>query len=206
VFAYLVSADRPVDVAELTAHVGLHHNAVRQHLDKLVAAGLVIEAAAPPTGPGRPRLEYRVDPRADARWGARNPYERLSAILADALGTGSTPVDAGRRAGSASATERLDGGGAGRSDPVALVADVMARHGFEPEVRPRGDGADLVLHTCPYAAAALADPDVVCAVHRGIAEGVAAAAGDALVVAGLDVVDPRAGGCRLRLRSAMMRR
>ena len=35
-FRYIVDAGRPVDVVELTEHLGLHHNAIRQHLAKLV--------------------------------------------------------------------------------------------------------------------------------------------------------------------------
>jgi len=38
VFRYIADGARSVDVAELTEHVGLHHNAVRQHLAKLVDA------------------------------------------------------------------------------------------------------------------------------------------------------------------------
>ena len=41
IFRYLIDAGDEVDVAELTNHVGLNHNAVRQHLTKLVDAGLV---------------------------------------------------------------------------------------------------------------------------------------------------------------------
>ena len=37
-FRYIADAGRPVDVAELTKHLGLHHNAIRQHLAKLVEA------------------------------------------------------------------------------------------------------------------------------------------------------------------------
>ena len=51
----------------------------------------------------------------------------------------------------------------------------MARHGFEPEVRARSDGADIVLHHCPFAATAAVDRDTICALHLGIAEGLTAA-------------------------------
>ena len=69
VFRYLVDAARPVDVPELTEHFGLNHNAIRQHLAKLVDADLVIEGTAPSAGRGRPRLRYTPDPAADGRWG-----------------------------------------------------------------------------------------------------------------------------------------
>ena len=67
VFRYLVDAARPVDVPELTEHFGLNHNAIRQHLAKLVDADLVVEETAPSTGRGRPRLRYtRLTPRPTA--------------------------------------------------------------------------------------------------------------------------------------------
>lgn len=200
IFRYLLDASDGADVPELSAVFGLHHNAIRQHLDKLVGAGLVVEDVALRGARGRPRLRFRVNPRADARWGTQSPYERLSAILADALRTGSSPSEAGRRAGARAAAEHHLG--PGPDDPTMLFEQVMARGGFEPQVVERPGGADVVLHACPFAAAAMSDPDVVCAVHRGIAEGVADAAGGAVAVVGLDVVDPRTGGCRLRLRRA----
>ena len=39
IFQYVADAGHPVGVAELTAHLGLNHNAIRQHLAKLVSAG-----------------------------------------------------------------------------------------------------------------------------------------------------------------------
>ena len=56
-------------MAELTEHFGLNHNAIRQHLAKLVDADLVVEDKAPSTGRGRPRLSYRVDPAPTAAGG-----------------------------------------------------------------------------------------------------------------------------------------
>ena len=52
IFRYIADAGRPVDVAELTSHLGLNHNAIRQHLAKLVNADLVTEGHAPITGRG----------------------------------------------------------------------------------------------------------------------------------------------------------
>ena len=49
-FRYIADAPEPVGVAELTSHVGLNHNAVRQHLAVLKEAGLVREETE--TGPG----------------------------------------------------------------------------------------------------------------------------------------------------------
>lgn len=198
IFRHLVEAPGPVDVPELTARFGLNHNAVRQHLRKLVDAGLVVEEPGPRTGPGRPRLRYRVDPTADARWAAGTASDRLAGILAAAVRSGSTARDAGRQAGIAAA----HASGAAASDAITALTDAMVREGFAPEVVARDGGTDVVLHECPFPAAAADAPDVVCAVHLGIAEGIVGALDDTVTVEGLDARDPRVAGCRLRIRRA----
>ena len=55
IFRQIADAGRPVGIAELTEQFDVHHNAIRQHLAKLVAAGLLVEAKAPTNGRGRPR-------------------------------------------------------------------------------------------------------------------------------------------------------
>ena len=56
-----------------------------------------------------------------------------------------------------------------------------------------------MLRTCPFASTTLADPDTVCQLHLGIAQGLLES------VEGLEVVDlvpndPRQANCRLRCR------
>jgi predicted ArsR family transcriptional regulator len=189
-FRYIADAARPVDVAELTEHLGLHHNAIRQHLAKLVEAGLVAEATAAPVGRGRPRLCYTVDASAESRWGVTGPYERLTLLLTEIIRTGDSPVEVGRRAGRRA--RRSDD-----ADPVAGLVEEMARHGFEPAAKRRGNEVDIVLGACPFETTALADPDTVCGLHLGLAFGTADSLGG-LVVDELVPRDPRRAKCRLR--------
>ncbi len=193
IYRYLVEAGTDVDVAELTDHVGLNHNAVRQHLAKLVDAELVEEARARPSGRGRPRLLYRVAPTAESRWGVAGPYERLAVLLAEVVRTGDAPEAVGARAG-----RRLIMGGSGASvDAVARFEDAMARQGFDPTVQARGDEVEVVLRSCPLASAVLADADTVCQLHLGLARGAAEAIGG-IEVDQLEPKDPRRAHCRLR--------
>ena len=196
VFRYVADADRPVDIAEMTEHFGLNHNAIRQHVAKLVEAELVVEATAPSSGRGRPRLNYTLDPSAESRWGVQGPYERLSLWLAEMVRTGDTPIEVGRRAGR---RQRLGSGAT--EDPVAELVDQMGRHGFDPVPRQRGSAVDITLQTCPFASTALADPDTVCELHLGMAYGIAER------IAGLEVdelvpKDPRRANCHLRCHVA----
>ena len=200
IFRYVLEAERPVGVAELTDHLGLHHNAVRQHLAKLVDAGLLLPGKMPPTGRGRPRLCYEAAPSADARWGVQGPYERLSLLLAEVVRSGDAPEAVGERAGAASGRAPADAGG----DPVEVLRAEMDRQGFDPRVTEVDGAVEVVLQTCPFATTALADPGTVCALHLGIARGVAAATGG-LVVEELEAHDPREAGCRLRCHRAAVR-
>jgi predicted ArsR family transcriptional regulator len=194
IFRYLADAEAAVDVAELTSRFRLNHNAIRQHLAKLVEAGLVTEAKGPSSGRGRPRLLYAVHPSAESRWGVAGPYERLTVLLAEMLRTGDTAVEVGRRAG---LRQRLGTSDVG--DPVALVSSAMHQHGFDPDVRRRGDRVELILRSCPFETAALVDPDTVCAIHLGIATGVADLTDGRVVVDELIPRDPRRANCRLTL-------
>ena len=195
VFRYLADAGRPVGVAELTDHAGLHHNAIRQHLAKLVAAGLVVESTAPATGRGRPRLRYEVAPEVDSRWGVEGPYERLARWLAEVVRTGDTPLEVGRRVGRG---QRL---GAPIDEPLEALVDHMARQGFGPMVARAGDAADVVLTTCPFASTASADPSTVCQLHFGMAQGIAEGLGG-IEVTELVPNDPHHAHCHLRVHVA----
>ncbi len=73
IFEFVADAAHPVDVAELTDHFGLNHNAIRQHLAKLVDAQLVTESRATGGGRGRPRLQYRLHPRRGEPLGRDRP-------------------------------------------------------------------------------------------------------------------------------------
>lgn len=194
IFRYVADAQGPVAIAELTAHLGINHNAVRQHLTKLVEAALLIESSVQSGGPGRPRLVYDVEPTAESRWGVTGPYERLTQLLAEIIRTGDLPVEVGRRAGQR--YRRSAPGGEALGD----ITETMARLGFDPSIRRRGRRIEMVLGTCPFASAAIADPDIICSLHLGIAEGFAEDTD--IVVDELVAKDPRRAKCRLRLSEA----
>jgi predicted ArsR family transcriptional regulator len=194
IFQYVMAAPEPVDVAALTAHFGLNHNAIRQHLLILVNAGLVLEAKANTASRGRPRYVYEVSTGVESQWGAQGPYERLSHWMSEIIRTGDSAVDVGRRIGNARPV------GAGSSEPVYELFDHMERDGFDPVIRQTGKRLEITLQTCPFASTALADPDTVCDLHLGIALGIADNL-DGVVVDELVANDPRKANCKLRCRT-----
>jgi predicted ArsR family transcriptional regulator len=197
IFGYLADADQPVDIAELTARFEVNHNAVRQHLAKLVHADLVVEGHARAEGRGRPRLIYRVNPAVASRWGIIGPYERLSVLLAEVVKTGDAPVDVGRRS-----VRRQRFVAEPDANSVAVVTEAMERQGFDPVVRRRGGRVEVVLRRCPFEAAALTDAGTVCAIHLGMAQGLAALTDERIIVDELVARDPRRANCRLLMHFA----
>lgn len=197
IFRYVEAAAGPVTVAELTEHLGLNHNAIRQHLAKLCEAGLLIEELAPPAGPGRRRLQYRAAPAVAAAWGGESPYEQLSLLLLELLQTTASPRQIGFEAGRRFASRHSAQAAA---DELDALETLVARQGFEPRRVERADAVELVLEHCPYAAAASADPAVVCELHRGLAEGMAHALGGDVEVTDLIAHNPKRAGCRLQTR------
>lgn len=187
----------PVTLSALTELTRSHANTVREHLDALIGLGLARRWAAPPHGRGRPAWLYQ------ATGGAAAPteYAGLAAALAATIHrTSSDPVgdatEAGvtwgrslaQERGAAPATGALDA----RREVVALLADL----GFGPSAD--ADVVDVRLTRCPLLEAAHQYPDVVCAVHLGLVNGV-------LLEHGVDPegtdLHPFAepGACRLRL-------
>ena len=189
ILAHLADVDRPVAVGELSDEFGMHHNGVRKHLDQLVAAGLVVEEREARATPGRPRQLYRLAPDSPA--GNEQQYRRLAVLLATALATGEDPAVVGRRAATPTPAAVVR--------PVDALAARFAADVFAPVIRRRrGRRVDIVLHHCPFADAALANPAAVCRLHLGMAEGAAASIGG-LQVDGLTPKDPRRAGCQVTL-------
>jgi predicted ArsR family transcriptional regulator len=197
VLAAIEHAAAPTGVADLAAQLGLHPNAIRKHLARLRHDGLVVEATQHRPGGGRPRLVYRLDPAAPRPgW---NPYEVLAPLLVE-VALGRSPRDVGADFGARLADSAPDAG------VVDVLVAIAHRHGFAPTVvdrtADREDDADVVveLGRCPFAAA-VSDDRLVCQIHLGIAEGIAARTGDGRAVARLEIAAPDLGRCRFHLRN-----
>ena len=193
-FRFIAEAPGPVGVADLTDFVRLNHNAVRQHLAVLKDAGLVIEEVEQRTRPGRPRLLYRLAPETAGRWDTPGAYAWLAALLSDAVRRHLEPRQVGRQEGHRRGAEL-----AGSGEPVRLLESEIERRGFRPTRVERGRKVEFVLGRCPFADVARSDPDTVCQLHLGLAEGLAEGLGG-LAVEKLVVRDSRRAGCRLAVR------
>lgn len=190
IFTYLREATEPVLIADLVDLLGFNHNAIRQHLAKLLAAELIVETTENRTKRGRPRRLYQARQDAlDAFAGEIGSYEWLSARLLEILETGMTPYDVGRKCG----VDEVDGSprqSTEQADPLGALIVSLQRGGFAPGEAT--DGAEIELSRCPFADAAADAPHVVCELHRGLVDGyLERVAGSST----LTIADPHKGGC-----------
>jgi predicted ArsR family transcriptional regulator len=193
IFRVVADSREPLDIATLTARFELNHNAIRQHLAKLCAAGLVVEEVGPSTGRGRPRLQYRPALDTGGDWGIPSPYEHLAVLLGEALRSGRSPREVGAEAGRQLAATVQS------ADPVDRIETIAARRGFEPRRVERRGSVELVLGHCPFQVAASTAPEIICQLHLGLAEGIAEASGGSVEVTELVARNPQRAGCRLKL-------
>lgn len=171
-FETVRDADYPVSVAEVAAQIGLHANTVRPHLERLREVGL-LRVAAPPRGTvGRPQHLYTVAPDGPALGLQSRQFHLLSEMLAALASRLSRPEEAvavGREWGARLGLEDTPQEAAGVSDALDLMVVTFRRLGFDPLV----DGDTLRFAGCPFREVAEAYPDLVCALHRGMCEGLA---------------------------------
>jgi predicted ArsR family transcriptional regulator len=189
-----------LDVRRLAGLLGLHENTVRWHLGILDDAGFLDSRPAAEGRPGRPRMRYFLRPGA-AGAGTRDEHRLLATILtgtmAELPGGARRAEDAGRAWGrhlvrKPSPLERVSD-----QEAVAGVARLLDEQGFAAEAH----GTSIRMHRCPFHDLAETNPEIVCAVHRGLLSGALAELGSELEVEGLDVfVRPDLCVARLRQR------
>lgn len=141
---------------ELADELGITVGAVRQHLQGLAAADLVVHREERP-GPGRPRHVYRLAPAAEGLF--PRSYGELTVELLDYIGDEDPALVARaferrRRARVERTLERLEG--LGFDERVAEVARVLDEDGYLADVEPleAGVGWRIREHNCAILAVA----------------------------------------------------
>lgn len=203
-----VRAHSPVRVADAAAGLDLHPNTVREHLDAVVALGLLERSTESALGRGRPATSYRAS-AADPAVAVRD-YAGLATALAGHLArTSGHPERDARTAGTEWGRELVGDAGRAGTDPRQTVLDTLTRLGFAPDADAASPdthgGRGIALRTCPLLDTARRYPTVVCQVHLGIVEGMLERLG-ARAARGLDLIPfAEPGACRLFLPDPVVR-
>ncbi|MEM9609485.1 MAG: helix-turn-helix domain-containing protein [Actinomycetota bacterium] len=179
IYLELARSPRPRSTSEIAASLDLHANTVRPHLERMREVGL-IRYETHSSGVGRPQHRYFLAPDAPALGLEAPSYPLLAGMLAaTARLAGADPSDAvevGREVG------RHDAGRfAADRDVAQIVVDASSELGFDPAAVDE-DGATTIAFThCPFGEVAATNPELVCALHRGMVEGLVEACGSAQV-------------------------
>jgi predicted ArsR family transcriptional regulator len=177
-YRYLRLSGRRVSVRELAARLSLHPNTLRPHLRRLEDAGLVVSEPSKASSIGRPQTLY-VAAEPENREG--RDYRLLAEILTGLL--------TGRQARERAEKLAREWGQylVGRSVPkpgarrpsgpnLAILQEALAEAGFDPRFRRRGPGTvEISLRDCPFRDLVGERKELVCAIHRGLLEGMLSA-------------------------------
>ena len=182
IYLELARSPRPLATAEIAESLDLHPNTVRPHLERMRDVGLLAVEADARGAVGRPQHRYSVAPDAPSLGLEPATFPVLARMLlrvAAAGGLGRDEVvEAGREQGAADAATLARALGLpadGDTDAGTCVGGLMARLdalGFDPELA--GDDAQVTVGFahCPFRELAESNPEIVCALHQGVVEGI----------------------------------
>ncbi len=189
VFAAISAARRSVSTLEIAEQVDIHPNSARKHIALLLEAGL-IEGRDEHSGVrGRPRKLWSVAVDAEPGGAPPEAYRELADWLSRSVdGPGDARAE-GRRVGAEI------GSGSHAEDTADALGSALAAMGFQPRRHDTGARTAFTLCNCPYREVAKSNPGIVCALHRGVAEGMVEAIDPGAAVARFVVEDPFSAGC-----------
>jgi len=202
-YRYLRLSGRPVAIRELATRLSLHPNTLRPHLRRLQDAGLVVSETRKAANVGRPLTVYAA---LDVQGREGRDHRLLADILAGLL------TSAKQRASAQDLAQRWGAYLVGRSAPrpgarrtsgvdLAALQEALDGAGFTPRFRRRGaKTVDITLRDCPFRDLLEEHRDLVCAVHRGLLEGVLTASHPSLRMTSFEPLAERSV-CRLTARA-----
>jgi predicted ArsR family transcriptional regulator len=197
-----LQAESPQTAPRLAASVDLHHNTVREHLDRLVDDGLVVRTTEHRTVRGRPQVLYSAaqglegaSANAHAQTGRAielgRAYRRSFPANARKGTTGGAPDPAAGPGpdGAATAAETaIDA-------QLDVLEDYLDRCGFDPRVDR--DALEIRL-SCPFEGMRSELSESLCGVDRRVVCSVLARVEGPLAVTGITPTD-EAGACVLTM-------
>ncbi|SJN46468.1 POSSIBLE TRANSCRIPTIONAL REGULATORY PROTEIN [Microbacterium esteraromaticum] len=162
---HLVQTRSDRTIGELCEATGLHANTVREHLQRLIEGGYVLQVAEHRTTRGRPRTLYSA---ATGAPDASSPVAREKV------------AEAARRGDMLRRILSEEGSEFGREATYQLDALVehLEESGFEPVIDE--DSLTVELTPCPHAAGAPEHRPLLCEVHLGLMQSVLTQAGGPL--------------------------
>ncbi|MFW6600372.1 helix-turn-helix transcriptional regulator [Propionibacteriaceae bacterium Y2011] len=170
-----------------------HRNTTRQVLGTLTSMGLLSVAPLPPTGRGRPAHGWSLTAAGRSAVDGTDEASTVVGVLASYVVEHGDP-DTARKLG-VQWSERHAEMVSDASPDVRGLVDVLGALGFDP-VRSQADTSEtILLRSCPLLGPATQHPEVMCAMHQGMLDGVVQKLGAHQGVELVPFADPQ--GCRV---------
>jgi predicted ArsR family transcriptional regulator len=202
------AASTPLTREQAATEVGISHKLAAFHLDKLVAAGLLVadyDPAARSRRLGRTPKTYRPSARQLSLSIPERQPEVLAELLLDAITSadpGESPREAALRVGEqvghqlgTGARVEQRSGRLGPERAVALAERLLAGRGYEPA---RQSPTCLRLRNCPFEPVTAHATELVCAINHRFIEGLLRGLGAARVEA---VLAPAPSRCCVEIHT-----
>jgi len=197
---------------EAAAALGVPRSVAAFHLDKLADAGVVevrFERTSGRRGPGagRPSKLYRPSQDEVTASIPERHYDLAGSLLATAVATSvrtGAPVGDCLRAAARAAGRQIGEEARAAVPPtgrregrLAAVVDVLARHGYEPEI---GRREEVALANCPFHRLAEQHRELVCGMNLDFLDGLLEGLGPTPHLTAR--LDPAPGYCCVRIAAA----
>jgi len=188
IYLELARSPRPLATAEIAESLDLHPNTVRPHLERMRDVGLLAIETEARGSVGRPQHRYSLAPDAPSLGLEPATFPVLARMLLRVAAAGGLSrdhvVDAGREQGEADAIALALALDISTADAGTCVEGLVARLdalGFDPAVAAEEEQATVAFAHCPFRELAEAHPEIVCALHQGLVEGIVDTLGGATV-------------------------
>lgn len=188
IYLELARSARPLATAEVAESLDLHPNTVRPHLERMRDVGLLTIETEARGSVGRPQHRYALAPDAPSLGLEPATFPVLARMLLRVAAAGGLSrddvVDAGREQGEADAVALALALDIATPDAGTCVEGLVARLdalGFDPAVAAEEEQATVAFAHCPFRELAEAHPEIVCALHQGLVEGIVDTLGGASV-------------------------
>lgn len=177
IFRRIASSSEPLSVKELVSELGMHHSAIRIHLNKLQEAGLIYAKKRHMPGVvGRPQLTFLPSEKTLSITLPPRNYEllaRLAMDLASANGDARSPEDFGESWGRGYLREsgRFADGPVPLDEALDTLMLELRQLGASGHVSRLDEGYQILETNCVFAELAADHAPLVCSLHQGVMRG-----------------------------------
>jgi predicted ArsR family transcriptional regulator len=179
IFRQIASSAKPLTVKELVAMFGMHHSAIRIHLNKLEEAGLIVSRKLHNRGVvGRPQLAFVASPSAVGITLPTRNYKLIADLLLEIAKRDVRGEEAAELFAVQWGRSYMRSRGRGSDGPLSfdeafpiLLEELRSLGNYPHDVDMNCAAATITQSNCPFLELAERHKPLVCVLHRGMNRG-----------------------------------